>query len=376
MTLPALHRLRERFPAAEIAVFTHPILFELWQACPSVDSAIAFVPGESPFSAGRRLRVHNADTALVLPNSLRAALEVWAAGIPRRVGYARPWRNWFLSQAVLPRSDWVPMRKRTRREIKRLLQRKTPERPPASASARNGSRVHQLHDYLHLIGALGACPEPLAPRLELPKRELEDAIAIVMGRLGALYSQRGLPSSPVLLGMNASAAYGPAKQWPAASFAAAASEICRVRRDVFWLAFGNSSTEKLYAEIAAIAKVPIINLAGKTTLRELMRFLSLATLLLTNDSGPMHLAAALGTPVVVPFGSTSPKLTGPGLPGDPKHRVLTAAAACAPCFRRSCPVDLRCMTGIGVQQVVGAVLDCLEKAPRRSLSINCNAAGD
>ena len=83
--------------------------------------------------------------------------------------------------------------------------------------------------------------------------------------------------------------------------------------------------------------------------------------LLTNDTGPMHLAAALGTPVVVPFGSTSPELTGPGLPGDARHRLLRAPVPCAPCFRRECPIDFRCMHGITVDQVVGAVLEVLDR---------------
>ena len=99
-----------------------------------------------------------------------------------------------------------------------------------------------------------------------------------------------------------------------------------------------------------------LNLAGQTSLRELMSLLKLCRVLLTNDSGPMHVAAALGTPVVVPFGSTSPELTGPGLPGDPRHRLLKSDAPCSPCFLRECPIDFRCMNGISVERVVEAVL--------------------
>jgi heptosyltransferase-2 len=101
------------------------------------------------------------------------------------------------------------------------------------------------------------------------------------------------------------------------------------------------------------------NLAGKTSLRELMSLLKLCRVLLSNDSGPMHVAAALGIPVVVPFGSTSPELTAPGLPGDTHHHLLRVAVPCAPCFRRSCPIDFRCMTGISVDRVVAAVLGVL-----------------
>ena len=100
----------------------------------------------------------------------------------------------------------------------------------------------------------------------------------------------------------------------------------------------------------------IFNLAGKTSLRELMALLKSCRVLLTNDTGPMHVAAALGTPVVVPFGSTSPELTGPGLPGDPRHRLLKSAAPCSPCFLRECPIDFRCLTGISVASVVDAVI--------------------
>ena len=101
----------------------------------------------------------------------------------------------------------------------------------------------------------------------------------------------------------------------------------------------------------------MFNLAGKTSLRELMSLLKACRVLLTNDSGPMHVAAALGTPVVVPFGSTSPELTGPGLPGDSRHCLLKSDAPCSPCFLRECPIDFRCMTGITVERVVEAVLE-------------------
>jgi heptosyltransferase-2 len=86
-----------------------------------------------------------------------------------------------------------------------------------------------------------------------------------------------------------------------------------------------------------------------------MALLKLCRVVLTNDTGPMHVAAALGTPVVVPFGSTSPELTGPGLPGDARHQLLRSETPCSPCFRRVCPIDFRCMTGISPDRVVEAV---------------------
>jgi heptosyltransferase-2 len=163
-----------------------------------------------------------------------------------------------------------------------------------------------------------------------------------------------------IFGLNPGAEYGPAKRWPAEKFIAATREI-QHRTNCTWLVLGGRGDAAIANRIeSAIPSPPtaILNLAGKTTLRELMALLKGCHVLLTNDSGPMHVAAALGTPVVVPFGSTSPELTGPGLPGDPRLRVLKSDAPCSPCFLRQCPIDFRCMNGISVERVVEAVLQC------------------
>jgi heptosyltransferase-2 len=158
--------------------------------------------------------------------------------------------------------------------------------------------------------------------------------------------------------LNPGAEYGPAKRWPMEKFIAAASEIQK-RTNCTWLVFGGQADVEIASRIeSAMASPPsaIWNLAGKTSLRELMTLLKICRVLLTNDSGPMHVAAALGTPVVVPFGSTSPELTGPALPGDPQHRLLKSDAPCSPCFLRECPIDFRCLNGISAERVVEAVL--------------------
>jgi len=111
-----------------------------------------------------------------------------------------------------------------------------------------------------------------------------------------------------------------------------------------------------FAGIARAAPEHCLNLCGQTSLPEMIEWVRLGRLMVTNDTGPMHVAAALGTPVVVPFGSTSPELTGPGLPGDGRHRLLKSDAPCSPCFLRECPIDFRCMNGISVGRVVEAVL--------------------
>jgi lipopolysaccharide heptosyltransferase II len=343
MTTPALMRVRERFPGAHIALLTPEKLKDLWLHHPAISETISFAPGENVFSIGSKLRERNFDLALVLPNSPRSALEVWLARIPQRIGYARPWRNFFLTQTVTARQEAVKMRKRSIAEIRKLISSHSP------LATRPSPLAHQIHEYLHLVAALGANPEPLPPQLFATLDEIESA-----------EKKFGLTdiSQPVF-GLNPGAEYGPAKRWPVDRFIAAAREIQK-RTNCVWIMFGGTGDAPIANQIASGLGTPtaeLRNLAGKTSLRELMALLKLCRVLLTNDSGPMHLAAALGTQVVVPFGSTSPELTGPGLPGDTRHRLLKSDAPCSPCFLRECPIDFRCMTGIAVERVVKAVLE-------------------
>lgn len=361
MTTPALTRLRERFPRTQISLLTVAKLAPLWQAHPAVNEIITFDPAEGVWSIGRRLRQNRFDVALVLPNSPRSAFETWLGRVPLRVGFARPWRNWLLTHAIESYPGQAQMRKRSKGEILRLLE------VPGKASDRNGynTAAHHIHHYLHLTATLGASAAPLAPRLCV---EPADTLSTLQ-KFG-LQARQGTSGAP-LLGLNPGAEYGPAKRWPATNFIAAASEIQR-RTGCQWLIFGGAGDLALAEEISSgiqggrptgTTMPNVVNVAGKTSLRELMALMTLCRVVLTNDTGPMHVAAALGIPVVVPFGSTSPELTGPGLPGDPLHHLLKSTAPCAPCFLRTCPVDLRCLTGIPVEQVVSAVLKATATRP-------------
>jgi heptosyltransferase-2 len=349
MTTPALLRLREARPEAIITLLTIDKLKDIWLGHPALNAVETFGANETAWQIGRRLRLREFDLGLVLPNSPRSALDLWFMGVPRRIGYAQPWRNFLLTEAIAPRPGAVVMLKRTEVEIKELVQRGTKAAaPPASA--------HHIFNYLHLVAALGANAEPLPPKLVVS----DEAV----GRFVEKFKLGATPEVP-WFGMNPMAEYGPAKRWPEERFTQAAIEIQR-RTKCRWLIFGLKSDAEIAARITAnICRAtgdesgknpPAINLAGATTLGELCAALKFCRVLLTNDSGPMHVAAALGTPVVVPFGSTSPELTGPGMPGDSRHQVLRAGAPCSPCFLRECPIDFRCMTGIGVEMVVAAVL--------------------
>jgi heptosyltransferase-2 len=361
MTTPALLRLREKFPAAHIVLLINAKLADLWQPHPAINETISFATEDSVFVVAKKLRAGKFDLALVLPNSPRAALEVFLAGIPHRVGYAKPWRNFFLTQAVAPRADAVKMRKRTVAEIHSLIAGTNPPIGNRQSAIGNGL-AHQIHEYLNLAAALGANSEPLAPQLFMTPEEIE-----------AVKKKFGLEKIDVpIFGLNPGAEYGPAKRWPVEKFIAAAKEI-QSRTNCAWILFGGKNDQPLTARIESefqISNFKFQNLAGKTSLRELMALLKLCRVVLTNDTGPMHVAAALGTPVVVPFGSTSPELTGPGLPGDPRHRLLKSDAPCAPCFLRECPIDFRCMNGISVARVVAAVMELQNQPALRREGLN------
>src|ERR1041385_6563359 len=240
MTTPALQRLRERFPEAHITLLTHEKLAELWLNHPSIDEIMTFAAGESLWSVALRLRERRPsgqgvpipkdgsgtsqtkdfpttvkailrlaskqpglprlpfDLALVLPDSPRSALEASLARIPHRVGCAQPWRTPFLTHAVPARPGRVRMHKRSAAEIERLIharERNTEPTPRATFP----STAHQIHGYLHITAALGANPEPLAPKLEVTVIELEQAKEKFLSSLCGNSGDRPSALSPILL---------------------------------------------------------------------------------------------------------------------------------------------------------------------------------
>jgi len=380
LSVPALQRLREGKPRARITLMAPEKLGGLWEGQPFLDDLLLFSPGTTLWQTVRRLRARKFSAAVAFPNSLRSALELWLAGIPQRAGYARPWRTFFLTHPVPPRSGAVPMRKRSAGEIRQLIA--GAESPPTvapeplssrrldatlvihdsagpggaaqSLSSRRLDAAHHIRDYLGLVGAMGASSEPLPPRIAISQEEAEKTAA----RLGLPSAREDRPA----LGICPGAEYGPAKRWPVESFVAAGTAIQRAVR-CHWIIFGGPSDLELARFIANalgqnVPGQPVLNLAGRTTLRELAGALKRCRLLLANDTGPMHLAAAVGTPVVVPFGSTSPEMTGP-VWFDGAQILRAPGIPCSPCFRRECPIDFRCMRNIAPDEVVAAALRAL-----------------
>jgi heptosyltransferase II len=321
-------------------LLTHEKLTDLWHRHPSIDAMLTFEAGESVLSVARRLRPEAFTSAIVLPNSPRSALEVFLAGIPERVGLARPWRNFLLTRTV-PARRGAAMRKRSVDEVRQRISTGAAREVFPTAS-------HHVNDYLRIVAAWGGSAEPIAPLLCVSAEEV-----------AAVKLRFGLAGETSLFGLNAGAEYGPAKRWPPERFIEAAATLHRETR-CRWLLFGGRADRELVTGIAAtladqIGGANVINICGETSLRELCAALKACELLLTNDTGPMHVAAAVGTPVVVPFGSTSPELTGPLSGEAARHELILGDAPCAPCFLPECPVDFRCMKSISVAQIITAV---------------------
>jgi heptosyltransferase-2 len=336
MSTPALQRLREAKPDAHITLLSHAKLADLWKEQPYADAVITFTPTDGVMAVAKRLRERKFDTGIAFPNSVRSGLELRLAGIPKRIGYAAGIRNLLLNKIIPRRNDAVQMHKKSDAEIRRDADSTRKFDPPKTA--------HHIYDYLGIVAAVGASPEPLPPKIVVTEKEVESARA-----------KFSIGNNDILFGLNPGAEYGPAKRWPKERFADVATNL-QAKHQARWILFGGTADREVCEWIAAQisqfspTQKPI-NVAGQTSLRELAALLKTCRLVLTNDTGPMHLANVVGTPIVVPFGSTSSELTGP-IFGPAK--ILQTTAGCSPCFRRECPIDFRCMNGIDVGQVVDA----------------------
>jgi heptosyltransferase-2 len=326
MSLPALEALRERHPAAEIVLVAKPWVSELYWQHPAISRQLIYDPeGEHRGPRGFRkfvqaLRAERFEAAILFQNAFHAAWMAWCARIPVRIGYARDGRSALLTEAIEP--------------------------PPPAAYG------HQAHYYLELLfraNLIDHREEVREIRLALNESEQHWA----RKQLEAL----GLEGPRFLIGLNPGAAFGPAKRWLMERYASLADRlIASFHADV--VIFGSREERPLAEEIArAMEHTPAV-LAGDTTLRQLMALLARCHLLVTNDSGPMHLAAALGLPLVAIFGSTNERATGPV---SPRARIVKRQVECSPCGLRVCPIDFRCMNRITVEDVYSTVARLIDE---------------
>ena len=313
MSEPLLAALHAR--GEHLAVAALPWVAPVYRAMPQVAEVIElpFAHGRFDWAARRRIATGlrgRFDVAYVLPNSIKAALLPWLAGIPSRVGYHGEGR-WRLLNRRLPNP---------------------PGRPPMVA----------------FYGALAGAPLPAdaAPRLRFDAQALDRAAGAVGVRPGAYWA------------FAPGAEYGPAKRWPPARYAELARSL-HLESGLPVLLLGSAGEAPLCDDIAADAPGACQVLAGKVSLLDAMALIAAARGVVSNDSGLMHVAAAFGVPQVAVFGSTSPLHTPPH---NPRARVLWLKEElqldCAPCFDRVCRFGhTRCLTGVSPQRVDTALAE-------------------
>jgi heptosyltransferase-2 len=318
MTLPALRALRKAFPGSKLSLLVKPSVAAIFDNEPAVDEVLLY--GEEfkgifgRLRLAGKLREKGFSKAILLQNAVDAALIAYLSGIPERIGYDRDRRGKLLTKPVPYHDD--------------------------------DKKVHHIDYYLNLLRAAGISAERTKPWIFV---SLDERLA-AREKLSAL----GRP----ILGINPGAAYGSAKRWLPERFAEVAHWFIKDTKGSVVL-FGGGTEVEIGQEIekklihlapecrsqrSAQRDTPLLNMAGRTSLRELISLITECDVFLSNDSGPMHIACAVGTPLVALFGSTSPDLTGPVGEGNV---VIHPDLLCSPCFERECRNgDRQCMNDI------------------------------
>jgi heptosyltransferase-2 len=312
MALPALRAVRQRHSDAHISIVARPYVADIYRDQQICDDLIPYDPnGDHRGWSGREklaadLRARKFDVALLLQNAFDAAWLAWRAQIPQRIGYARDARSFLLTKAIP-----VP---------------KPGEIPP-----------HEKFYYLELLRRAGWLDQlPDEPHIML---HVSDASR---QRASQTLLEAGARPHARRIAVGAGASFGSAKCWPPDRFAKALNALLS-HTDSDVILFGTPNELPVSAAIAAELQRAPINLTGKTSIADLPALLSQCHLFLGNDSGAMHVAAAVGLPVVAVFGPTDPIGTAPV---TPRLTIVQQKPYCSPCFLRRCPTDHRCMTAV------------------------------
>ena len=306
MCLPALRAVRRRFPEAHITILAKSWVADLYKQ-ESFTNQILMCDAKPWWKLAQELRRHRFDCAILMQNAFEAAWIAWLAGIPNRIGYNRDGRGLLLTRAVqVPKRGEIPR--------------------------------HERFYYLELLRRAGMIET-------LPPSDIT---------ITPLASVRD-PKKRVI-GISPGAAYGTAKRWLPDRFAEAAATLAKERGASVAL-FGSRAEHALCEQIADMLDGhTVTNYAGQTTLEQFIELAASCELFLTNDSGAMHIASALGVPTVAIFGATDDGATGPT---GPHARVVREKVECSPCLLRECPIDHRCMTRVSAPRVVREALALL-----------------
>ena len=320
MSLPALRALRERFPEAQISILAKPWVADLYRRETFCDETILYTARDlgAKWRLGRELAERKFDCAILLQNAFEAATIAWVARIPERIGYARDGRSALLTRAIsVPRAGDIP--------------------------------AHERFYYLELLRRAGIIDE-------MPASDVIRLDGAAAAREAGLARFRELGFDGAVIGVSPGAAYGTAKRWLPERFAEAAARVAK-ELDAGIAIFGSKDERELCAEVAMATGVRTRNFAGETTLAEFIELAAACRVYLTNDSGAMHIASALGVPTVAVFGATNDVTTGPtGL----LARVVREPVECSPCMKRECPIDHRCMTRVTASRVAETALELLK----------------
>ncbi len=327
MATPVLTDLRKAFPKASITAMCRKPICDLLKQDAAINELFCYTKPQNEFLRREDLRdiiakieAGKYDLGILLTNSFSSAWWFWQGKVKRRIGFAGQWRRLLLT-------DPVPVPK-------------------------NVDEQHIVITYKKLLEPLGIPISDTAPRLYVSDKEVEESKKL-------LY-QRGYVKGKKLIGINPGAAYGSAKCWPPERFRELALRLLQ-EEDVSIIFFGDAATAGLVKEICQELPERVMDLAGVTSLRELACLIKDCTVLVTNDSGPMHIAAAFKTPMVALFGSTDENVTGPY---GARDSVINKHVSCSPCFKRVCPIDFRCMKQISVDEVADQVLALLKRGAR------------
>jgi heptosyltransferase-2 len=321
MALPALRAVRKRFADAEIAIVARPYVADVYRDQQICDRLVVYdLQGSHAGFSGRErlaaeLRAQKFDAALLLQNAFDAAWLAWRANIAERIGYARDGRSFLLTKAVpVPKPGEIP--------------------------------AHEMFYYLELLHRAGWIDSRLNEAfiaLYVPEEKRRRAAEFLM--------ESGVRPQALRLAIGAGASYGSAKCWPPGRFAELANRM-QLQADADIVLFGTAAEESVSCAIAAGMRRPPIDLTGKTTIADLPALFSQCHLFIGNDSGAMHVAAAVGLPVVAVFGPTDPHGTAPV---TPRCTIVQEKPYCSPCFLRRCPIDHRCMRRVTTEMVEAAM---------------------
>ena len=321
MSLPALRALRQRYPQARISILAKPWVADLYRREDVCNTLIAYTARTwaEKWAAARALRPDQFDTAILLQNAFEAAAIAYLAGIPERIGYARDGRGFLLTRAIpVPRPGEIPR--------------------------------HERFYYLELLRRAGILDE-------MPAGDVIRLEGAPAARTAGLNRFRQFGLGDVVIGLSPGAAYGTAKRWLPERFAESANRLAGELGAAVAI-FGSKEERALCESVAASITSPAKNFAGETSLAEFIDLAAACRVYLTNDSGAMHIASALGVPTVAVFGATDDQTTGPtGL----LAKVVREPVECSPCLKRECPIDHRCMTRVDASRVAEAALELLER---------------